>query len=64
MTPETRQQIQEYIDYLLENSSADWHDSCPPSVTPVTLEKGCKRPVYRHSDTLSPLKKKILVYNR
>ena len=47
----------------LENSNADRHDSCHPSVTLVTLEKGCKRPVYRHSVTLSPFFEKILVYN-
>ena len=38
-------------------------DSCHPPVTLVTLEKGCKRPVYRHSVTLSPLLKKNLVCN-
>ena len=35
--------------------------TCHPSVTLVTLWKGCKRPVYRHSDTLSPFSVKILV---
>jgi len=32
--------------------------SCHPSVTPDSLEKGCKRPVHRRSVTLSPLNKK------
>ena len=32
--------------------------SCHPPVTLVTLEKGCKRCVYRRSVTLSPLNAK------
>ena len=28
--------------------------TCHPPVTLVTLKKGCKRPVYRHSVTLTP----------
>ena len=46
----------------LENLSANRLDSCHPSVTLVTLQIGCKRPIYRHSVTLSPLKKKIPIY--
>ena len=37
--------------------------ACHPSVTLVTLQKGCKCPVYRHSVTLSPYIEKILVWD-
>ena len=38
-------------------------NSCHPPVTLVTLQKGCKRPVHRHSVTLSPYIEKFIVYN-